>query len=69
MFYLTLLIFLIPFFIVKLVLTGLPVVEYDDMFNLGVRIFTIPIEDFFCFFLLLLMNITIYEYFRKQQFF
>ncbi len=67
MFYLTWLIFLIPFFIVKLVLTGLPVVEYDDMFNLGVLIFTIPIEDFFCFFLLLLMNVTIYEYFRKQQ--
>ncbi len=68
-FYLTWFIFLVPFFIVKLVLTALPVVEYDNMHNLGVHIFTIPLEDFFCFFLLLLMNITVYEYFRKQQFF
>jgi len=68
-FYLTWFIFLVPFFIVKSVLTALPIVEYDNMHNLGVQIFTIPLEDFFCFFLLLLMNITVYEYFRKQQFF
>ncbi len=67
-FYLTWLVFLVPFLVVRGLLTALPVVEYDHAHNLGIRIFTIPVEDFFCFFLLLLMNITIYEYFRKQQF-
>ena len=67
-FYLTWLISLIPFLIVNGILTALPVVEYNDMHNLGIRIFTIPFEDFFYFFLLLIMNLTIYEYLRKQRF-
>ncbi|SHF41597.1 lycopene cyclase domain-containing protein [Mariniphaga anaerophila] len=68
-FYLTWLILLIPFAIIYSTLTALPIVEYNDTYNLGVRIFTIPIENFFCFFLLLLMNTTIYEYMKKQHFF
>jgi lycopene cyclase domain-containing protein len=68
-FYLTWLIALIPFLIVNGILTSLPVVEYNDQYNLGLRIFTIPVEDFFYFFLLLIMNLTIYEYMKKQRFF
>jgi lycopene cyclase domain-containing protein len=68
-FYLTWVISLIPFFIVNGLLTGLPVVEYDNLHNLGIRIITIPIEDFFYFFLLLIMNLTIYEYMKKQRIF
>lgn len=68
-FYLTWLISLIPFLIVNGLLTGLPVVEYNDIHTLGIRIITIPLEDFFYFFLLLLMNLTIYEYLKKQQLF
>jgi lycopene cyclase domain-containing protein len=68
-FYLTWLISLIPFLIVNGLLTALPVVEYNDMHNLGIRIFTIPVEDFFYFFLLLIMNITIYEYMKNQHLF
>jgi len=68
-FYLTWLISLIPFLIVNGFLTALPVVEYNDAHNLGIRIFTIPIEDFFYFFLLLLMNLTIFEYLKKQKYF
>jgi lycopene cyclase domain-containing protein len=68
-FYLTWLISLIPFLIVNGLLTALPVVEYNDMHNLGIRIFTIPVEDFFYFFLLLIMNITIYEYMKNQRLF
>jgi lycopene cyclase domain-containing protein len=65
-FYLTYLISLIPFMIVNGLLTRLPVVIYDNTHNLGVRLFTIPVEDFGYLFLLLLMNITIYEYLQKN---
>jgi lycopene cyclase domain-containing protein len=68
-FYLTWLISLIPFLIVNGILTAMPVIEYNDLHNLGIRVFTIPVEDFFYFFLLLIMNITIYEYMRRQRFF
>ena len=66
-FYLAYLISLIPFLIVNGVLTALPVVEYNDVQNLGIRVFTIPIEDFAYFFLLLLMNVTIYEYLKQRR--
>lgn len=36
---------LIPFLIVNGILTGLPVVQYNDAENLGLRIGTIPVED------------------------
>lgn len=68
-FYLTWLISLIPFLIVNGILTALPVVEYNPKHNLGIRIFTIPLEDFFYFFLLLIMNLTIYEYLKKQKYY
>jgi lycopene cyclase domain-containing protein len=53
--------------IINGILTALPVVEYNPDHDLGIRLFTIPIEDFFYFFLLLLMNLTIYEYLKKTQ--
>jgi lycopene cyclase domain-containing protein len=68
-FYLTWFISLVPFLIVNGFLTALPVVEYNNNHNLGIRIFTIPIEDSFYFFLLLLMNLTIYEYMKNQRIF
>ena len=54
-------ILLIPFFIVNGLLTGSfienQIVWYNDNHNLGIRLFTIPIEDVFynCFMLLLVM--------------
>ena len=68
-FYLTYIISLLPFLLVNGLLTGLPVVEYNDIHTLGIRIITIPIEDFMYLFLLLLINITIYEYMKKQRLF
>ena len=68
-FYLAYFISLVPFLIVNGVLTALPVVEYNDVHNLGIRVFTIPVEDFAYFFLLLLMNVTIYEYLKQQRIF
>ena len=66
-FYLTWLISLVPLLIVNGILTALPVVEYNENHIIGFRIFTIPMEDFFYFFLLLLINVTIYEYMKNQR--
>lgn len=44
-FFLTYLITLVPFFIINGVLTALPVVSYNDLENLGIRLHTIPVED------------------------
>lgn len=59
---------LIPFFIVNGILTGTglqhPVVWYNNAENLSVRFFTIPVEDFFYGFELILGNVMLYELFK-----
>jgi len=64
-FYLSYLVIMIPFFIVNGLLTGSwideQIVWYDNSENLGIRMFTIPVEDAFYGMFLILMNITIYE--------
>lgn len=63
-------IMLIPFFISNGILTGSmldkPIVWYNDNQNMGIRILTIPIEDFFYAMLLLLLNISGYEWMKKK---
>jgi lycopene cyclase domain-containing protein len=63
---------LIPFLIVNGILTEWPVVEYNDSENSGYRIAisglaNIPVEDLVYNFLLLLMNISLYEYFSSRE--
>ncbi len=66
-FYLTFFICLIPFLIMNGYLTSLPIVIYNDTFNSGIRIGTIPLEDSFYCLLLLMMNITVYEFLKKKS--
>lgn len=70
-FYFSYLFILIPFFIVNGLLTGSFIAEevvwYDDSQNLGIRIFTIPIEDSVYGLLLILMNVSFFEWFRKKK--
>lgn len=61
---------IIPFFIVNGILTGTgpdqPVVWYDNTENLGLRLLTIPVEDLFYGFELILLNLFLYNWFNEH---
>jgi lycopene cyclase domain-containing protein len=69
-FYATFIIILIPFFIVNGILTGsfleTPIVNYNNFENLGIRVFTVPIEDIGYCFSMLFGNLMIYETLQKK---
>lgn len=70
-FYISFLIILIPFFIVNGILTGSfipePVVWYNNLENLGIRLFTIPIEDIGYAFNMLFLVVFLNEKFKKSS--
>jgi lycopene cyclase domain-containing protein len=59
-FYLMYLVGLVPFYIVNGILTALPVVNYDNSENLGIRIGSIPVEDAFYFMSMMLLTLMVY---------
>ena len=70
-FYLAYLVTCIPFLIVNGILTGgfteSPVVMYNPEENFGIRIGTVPVDDFAYSFLMLFANIFLFEGMRKQS--
>ena len=42
------------------------IVRYNNQFNLGIRIWSVPIEDFFYGLAMILLALTPYEYFREK---
>ena len=72
-FYIAFLIILIPFFLVNGILTGSfisePVVWYNNAENLGIRLFTIPIEDIGYAFNMLFWVVFLNETFKKAKLF
>ncbi|MBV8389920.1 MAG: lycopene cyclase domain-containing protein [Mucilaginibacter sp.] len=70
-FYPVYLVLLIPFLVVNGLLTGTglshPVVWYSQAGIIGLRVFTIPVEDFFYGMGLILANVWIYRWLRSRQ--
>ena len=64
-FWLTILISYLPFFIVNYFLTSLPVVSYSSNAIWGIRITTIPVEDFFYSFSMISFWILTFETSKK----
>ncbi len=52
--------------VVNGILTSFPVVSYNPAEFSNLRLYTIPLEDFIYYFLLLAMNIFIYELQQKK---
>lgn len=65
-FWLAMLITYLPFIVANGILTGRPVVLYDDAQNLGIRLGTIPLEDFFFSFSMLLLAMGGFDYFQTR---
>lgn len=56
----------VPFLIFNGLLTAIPIVVYNDAENWGVRVYTIPLEDFFYSFSLLGFNFLVFRLFRRS---
>jgi lycopene cyclase domain-containing protein len=67
-FYMAYLVHLIPFLLVNGVLTAIPIVWYNNAYNLGIRLYSIPVEDVVYSMAMLLLTITVYELLKQKHF-
>ncbi|SDM59353.1 lycopene cyclase domain-containing protein [Kriegella aquimaris] len=71
-FYPIFVVILLPFFLINGTLTGSFIVDevvwYNNDENIGLRLFTIPVEDTIYAFALLLTNLFLVEFFKKRLF-
>jgi lycopene cyclase domain-containing protein len=65
-FWLAVLLTYVPFLIFNGLLTAIPIVVYNDLENWGVRVYTIPLEDFFYSFSLLGFNFFVFRLFDRR---
>jgi lycopene cyclase domain-containing protein len=65
-FWLAYIIHLIPFFIVNGILTAKPMVIYNNLETLGIRLYSIPVEDTIYALICLLLPITIMEWLQGK---
>ncbi len=65
-FFISFFIVLIPFFIVNGLLTAIPVVNYNEAEQIGMRMFTVPFEDAFYAWLMLFPAVYLYKWFASK---
>lgn len=58
---------LVFFFIVNGILTGLPVVIYSSQAITGIRVISIPVEDFAYMYALITPTIVLYEWMSRRK--
>ncbi len=68
-FYLAFLFSLIPLFLIEIAITALPIMEYNSDHIMGLKLATVPVENFGYLFLLLFINVTVYEFLKQQRFY
>lgn len=68
-FYLTYILVALPFAVLKIIFAALPAISYNPQHIMGIRLIQVPMEDFAYLFLLLLINVTIFEYLRERRFY
>jgi lycopene cyclase domain-containing protein len=66
-FYLAYFVSLIPFLICNGLITGLPIVFYNDNENMGIRLYCIPLEDVFYCLSLLLLSVLLMDFFKNRK--
>ncbi len=66
-FYFSFFVALIPFLIFDGFITGLPIVHYNGNENMGIRFFSIPLEDFFYCLSMLLNTVLIMDFFKTRR--
>jgi len=66
-FYLSFFVSLIPFLLFDGLITGIPIVSYNDEENMAIRLMSIPVEDFFYCLSLLLNTVVVMDYFRSRR--